>query len=289
MKTKPKAVGGIAESARGAARGAVIVDSARGAATGTEDHAVPILQASELSFGWSAERRVLEGVSLAVERGQTLVVLGPNGAGKTTLLSILTGKLAPQGGQVMLEGQRLSDYSARERAWRIAFLPQLEKLPFNYRVLDFVLMGRTPHMEALALPGAEDENAARAALDSLGMAGFEERNIGELSGGELQLVRIARCLAQGASILVLDEPVSMLDPAHARQIADALAGLAGVGKTILYTTHDIGLGIFLGGRALILAQGRVQWEGASSGLRDAEILGRAFGITFSMRELPSVF
>lgn len=276
MKTKLQPIGGIA-------------DSATGTATGTEDQATPILQASELSFGWSAERQVLDSISLEIARGQTLAILGPNGAGKTTLLSILTGKLAPQRGQVVLEGLPLSDYSARERAWRIAFLPQLEKLPFNYRVLDFVLMGRTPHMEALALPGTEDEKAARDALDSLGMASFEERNIGELSGGEFQLVRIARCLAQGASILVLDEPVSMLDPAHARQIADALAGLAAVGKTIIYTTHDIGLGIFLGGRALILAQGRVQWEGESSGLRDAEMLARAFGITFSMQEMPSVF
>lgn len=256
---------------------------------GIEDQELPILQARGLSFGWSEEHPVLKDVSLEVARGQTLAILGPNGAGKTTLLSILTGKLVPQRGQVVLEGRFLSTYSAREQAWRIAFLPQLEKLPFNYRVLDFVLMGRTPHMEIFALPGTEDEKAAQAALNFLGMASFKNRNIGELSGGEFQLVRIARCLAQGASILVLDEPVSMLDPAHARQIADALLGLISVGKTIIYTTHNIDLGIFLGGQALILAEGKVQWKGHSSELSDVEMLKRAFGITFSMRKLPSVF
>jgi iron complex transport system ATP-binding protein len=248
------------------------------------------LSAQDISFGWNEEEQpVLNSVSLEIARGQTLAILGPNGAGKTTLLSILSGRLRPRAGAVQLDGRPLASYSARERARHIAFLPQLEKLAFNYRVLDFVLMGRTPHMETLALPGLEDEAAAREALISLGMSAFEARSIGELSGGEFQLVRLARCLAQGASILFLDEPASMLDPAHARHIADALQALTQSGKTIIYTTHDIGLGIFLGGRALILGGSEVRWRGSAEQLRDPQMLAEVYGISFSIKELPSAF
>jgi len=109
------------------------------------------------------------------------------------------------------------------------------------------------------------------------------RNIGELSGGEFQLVRIARCLAQGASILILDEPASMLDPAHSRHIADVLASLADSGITIIYTTHDIELGLFLGGEALILSGGMIQWSGPAEGLHNTEILTRTYGISFQTK------
>lgn len=247
------------------------------------------LSARDIVFGWGDGPTVLDRVNLGAARGQTLAILGPNGAGKTSLLSILSGRLHPRAGTVLLEDRPLAALSARERAQRIAFLPQLEKLPFNYRVLDFVLMGRTPHMESFALPGPEDERAACESLATLGMEAFMGRNIGELSGGELQLVRIARCLAQGASMLMLDEPASMLDPAHSRHIADALLALAAAGKTIIYTTHDIGLGIFLGGRAIILAGGKIAWDGQAVGLRDTEMLARAYGISFSVKELPSAF
>ncbi len=247
------------------------------------------LSARDIVFGWGDGPTVLDRVCLEAARGQTLAILGPNGAGKTSLLSVLSGRLKPRAGSVTLENRPLGALSARERAQRIALLPQLEKLPFNYRVLDFVLMGRTPHLESFALPGPEDERAAGGALAELGMESFATRNIGELSGGELQLVRIARCLAQGAPILMLDEPASMLDPAHSRHIADALAALAAAGKTIIYTTHDIGLSIFLGGRAVIIAGGKVAWDGPAVSLRDAEMLERAYGISFTVKELPSAF
>jgi len=247
-----------------------------------------VLSARDISFRWKEDQPLLEDISLDVARGQTLAILGPNGAGKTTLLSILSGRLSPRAGSVNLDSRPLISYSARERSRLIAFLPQLEKLAFNYRVLDFVLMGRTPCMEVLALPGKEDEEAALKALSLFGLDSFSMRNIGELSGGEFQLVRIARCLAQGASILILDEPASMLDPAHSRHIADALASLADSGKTIIYTTHDIDLAIFLGGHALIISEGKIQWIGAG-GLVNEDILGRAYGISFSIKQLPSAF
>lgn len=248
-----------------------------------------VLSARDISFRWRQDQPLLEDISLDVARGQTLAILGPNGAGKTTLLSILSGRLSPRAGSISLNRRSLNSYSARERSQLIAFLPQLEKLAFNYRVMDFVLMGRTPRMEVLALPGLEDEEAALQALSLCKLDSFSMRNIGELSGGEFQLVQIARCLAQGASILILDEPASMLDPAHSRHIADVLASLADSGITIIYTTHDIELGLFLGGEALILSGGMIQWSGPAEGLHNTEILTRTYGISFSNKEIPSAF
>lgn len=249
------------------------------------------LEARELRFGWDGAHPVLGteecGISLNIGAGSCLAILGPNGVGKTTLLSILAGRLRAQSGEVRLSGRLLGEFSPRERAMRIALLPQIEKLAFNYRVLDFVLMGRTPHMESFSLPGAEDEKAARDALATVGLTSLAERNIGALSGGEFQLVRIARCLAQGAPMLILDEPASMLDPAHSRQIADVLAALQRAGKTIVYTTHDLGLAMFLGGRAVLLGRGRILWEGSADGLQDAAILERCFGLPFANRTIPS--
>ena len=248
-----------------------------------------VLSARDISFRWKEAQPLLEDISLDVARGQTLAILGPNGAGKTTLLSILSGRLSPRAGSVNLDSRPLISYSARERSRLIAFLPQLEKLAFNYRVLDFVLMGRTPCMEVLALPGKEDEEAALKALSLFGLDSFSMRNIGELSGGEFQLVRIARCLAQGASILILDEPASMLDPAHSRRIADALASLVESGKTLIYTTHDIGLVLFFRGSAVIISGGIVGWKGPVEDLHDPKLLAHTYGISFSNKEIPSVF
>lgn len=265
---------------------------AHGAASPSSAGACAI-EAREIRFGWDRKHPVLGteegGVSLDIGEGSCLAILGPNGVGKTTLLSILAGRLKPQSGAVRLMGRPLGELSPRERAMQIALLPQIEKLAFNYRVLDFVLMGRTPHMESFSLPGPEDEQTALEALATVSMEPFAGRNIGALSGGEFQLVRIARCLAQGAPLLILDEPVSMLDPAHSRQIADVLAALQRSGKTIVYTTHDMGLAMFLGGRAVLLGRGRILWEGPADGLQDAAMLERCFGLPFAIRPVPSAF
>ena len=247
-----------------------------------------MIKVSGLTKDYGA-RRAIHNLNFDAQQGEIVGFLGPNGAGKTTLLSILSGRLSPRAGSVNLDSRPLISYSARERSRLIAFLPQLEKLAFNYRVLDFVLMGRTPCMEVLALPGKEDEEAALKALSLFGLDSFSMRNIGELSGGEFQLVRIARCLAQGASILILDEPASMLDPAHSRRIADALASLVESGKTLIYTTHDIGLVLFFRGSAVIISGGIVGWKGPVEDLHDPKLLAHTYGISFSNKEIPSVF
>lgn len=197
-----------------------------------------VLSARDISFRWKEDQPLLEDISLDVARGQTLAILGPNALKNNPALhSLVASVRAPV--LVNLDSRPLISYSARERSRLIAFLPQLsEKLAFNYRVLDFVLMGRTPCMEVLALPGKEDEEAVPKALSLFGLDSFSMRNIGAVRG-EFQLVRNRALPCSRGFILILDEPASMLDPAHSRRIADALASLVESGKTLIYTTHAL--------------------------------------------------
>jgi len=247
------------------------------------------LEAEAVSFSRSGRGELLSRISLSLGAGKSIAILGANGAGKTSLLSVLAGRLKPSGGKIWIEGAELSALSPREIARKLAFLPQIERLPFNYPVLDFVLLGRAPHIPALSLPGKNDYQAARKALAEVGIADLEDRGAATLSGGEFQLVRIARCLAQEAEILLLDEPTSLLDPAHAALVAEQLSSLAKHGKAILFTTHDIGLVHSVADWAVLLHQGSVLASGPTEHPFDLATLKKAFGAEFTLQSLPSAY
>ena len=252
------------------------------------------LEARNLSFAWAARGPmtrgpILDDVSFGIGEGKKIAILGANGAGKTTLLSLLGGRLAPKTGAVLLDGSSVREFSPRALARKVAFLPQIERLSFNYRVLEFVLMGRAPHIEALAQPDADDEAAALGALSELGLESLAGRRAGELSGGEYQLVRIARCLAQEAEILLLDEPTSLLDPANAQRVARELASLASKGKTIVFTTHDMALARSLADTILMLGQRRLLRMGPPSEVLTPEFLQEAFGVEFGIGQIPTAY
>ncbi len=247
------------------------------------------LEAETVSFSRPGRGEVLTSISLSLASGRIIAILGANGAGKTSLLSVLAGRLHPSGGKVRIQGVELSALPAREIAQKLAFLPQIERLPFNYPVLDFVLLGRAPHIPALSLPGKRDYEAARRALEEVGVANLEDRGAATLSGGEFQLVRIARCLAQEAEILLLDEPTSLLDPAHAASVALQLSLLAKRGKAIIFTTHDIGLVHSVADWAILLHEGSVLASGPTVQPFDLPTLKKAFGADFSLQSLPSAY
>lgn len=253
------------------------------------------LELESVSFSRPGRPGILTNLSLGIESGGISAILGPNGAGKTTLLGLASGRLRPDGGKVLLDGHAVESLGRSALARKIAVLPQFEKLAFNYTCLDFVLMGRAPHVHPLSMPAESDHRAALEALGELGLAEFADRPAGELSGGEFQLVRFARCLAQGATILLLDEPTSMLDPANAHRTALTLSRLASMGKAILFATHDVALAAFLADEVLLLGRGGS--ESRTSGLQrgapvrilTAENLGQAFGVGFGVQNVPGVF
>jgi iron complex transport system ATP-binding protein len=214
----------------------------------------PMLRVQGLAFGF-ASREVGAGVDFELRQGETLAVLGGNGAGKTTLLRTLLGLLPARAGRVEIDGTPLATLGVQERARRIAYVPQHHVPPFAFRVLDSVLMGRAARLPAFARPGAADLAAARAALSRLRVEFLAERPVTELSGGERQLVQIARALAQETPVLVLDEPTASLDFGHRARVLAELDRLRAGGLAIVFSTHEPQHALTHADRALLIAGG----------------------------------
>ncbi len=185
----------------------------------------PALAFNDLGFAYRPGEWVLHRYSGAVPHGGTLAVLGPNGRGKSTLLKLLLGVLAPQEGRVSMLGHA-------------AFVPQLFDTAFDYSVLDMVLMGRARQIGLFAQPTRRDEEASLTALDRFGIADLALRPFGQLSGGQRQMVVLARALVAEARVLLLDEPTSALDLNNQALVLDWMRRLAGEdGLTVVFTTH----------------------------------------------------
>ena len=213
-----------------------------------------MLQVDDLAFGFGA-RRVGSDVTFALDPGETLAVLGGNGAGKTTLFRTLLGLLPAQAGSVRVAGERVDALVPAERARRLAYVPQQHMPAFGFTVLEAVLMGRAARLPTFARPGAVDRAAALGALERLGIAFLADRPVTELSGGERQLVLVARALAQEAPVLVLDEPTASLDFGNRARVLREIDRLRAAGMTIMFSTHEPDHALAHADRALLLADG----------------------------------
>lgn len=233
-----------------------------------------------------AARAALDGITFSLAAGGVFVVVGPNGSGKSTLLGLASGRLQPASGRALFDGADISALSPSARAARIAALPQSERVAFDFSCVDFVLFARAHRRSPFAAPGPEDSAAAFSALDALGVGELAQRPVTELSGGELQLVRLARCVAQEAALLVLDEPTAMLDPAHTLAVASAIRSVAASGKAVLLATHDLGFASAIADRALVIREGRAVAEDAPDRAFDFGVLEKAFGVAFTAHPAP---
>lgn len=195
-----------------------------------------LIAVRDVTFGY-AHPPVLRNISVSFQAGEVVSLLGPNGSGKTTLLKIVLGLLPPQRGDVLLEGLAIRAMTSKQLARRIAYVPQFHRIAFGYRVLDVVLMGRMPHKPFFFRYDAADERVAARALERLCIAHLKDRPYSEVSGGERQLVLIARALAQGADIFVMDEPVNGLDYGNQIRLPGRIADLSRSGYTFIKTTH----------------------------------------------------
>lgn len=185
-----------------------------------------------------ANRVLARDVSFALNEGTALAILGPNGAGKTTLFRTLLGLHPTRGGRVLVGGDTIDTLPPAELARRIAYVPQNPVAFFNFSVLDVIEMARAPHLAWYAQPGPQDREIARAALAQLGMADFASQPFAQLSGGERQLVLLARALASGARCLLLDEPTASLDFGNRLRVQDELLKLKAQGYALMFTTHE---------------------------------------------------
>jgi iron complex transport system ATP-binding protein len=241
-----------------------------------------MLRALDLSFAYGRSARakpyVLRSVSLAADRGDLIGILGPNGSGKTTLLKILAGALSPQSGSVTLEGRSLSEWSQREIARRVALVPQETHAPFDFSVLDIVLMGRFPHLGAFALEGPEDLAIAHRALLETGTTEFSERLFNTLSGGEKQRVVIASALAQSPQLLLLDEPTASLDVGHQIEVQTLLRRLNADGVTMVLSTHDLNLAAALCRSLILIRNGQVIASGSTEDVLTQATVRELYGV-----------
>ncbi len=234
-----------------------------------------------------APRPAVDGAGFTLERGRVIALVGANGAGKSTLLAIAAGRMRPETGEATADGQNLSRLPPRVLARTIASLPQSERVPFDFSCLEFALFGTAAHVNPFAFPGEAEIEKARRALGVLGVGYLEERPVTGISLGELQLVRIARCVVQDAPWMLLDEPTAMLDPCHARAVGSAIRSLAEAGRGIFFSTHDIAFAASVADGALSLKAGRVIASGAASEVLVPAVLEETFGVPFEMRSVPA--
>lgn len=246
-----------------------------------------MLQVEGLHFAYAGAPPLLVDVSFDLLRGQTLCLLGPNGSGKTSLMRCVLGLEALGAGRVRVEGQDLAALSPKRRAQHMAYVPQSSAVAFPFTVFDVVLMGRSAHLRFMADPDDSDRRWALDALDRLQILHLRERLFEQLSGGERQLVLLARALAQQARLLVMDEPCAALDLGHQVQVLQAMQSLAAEGYAILLSTHLPEQAFALQAQVALLVQGRLQGPAPAAQMLTAQALSGLYGTPVDLLEVSS--
>ncbi|OAI28397.1 ABC transporter [Methylosinus sp. R-45379] len=243
------------------------------------------LRGVDLHFS-RGKRRVLEGATLGFGTGEIVALLGANGAGKSTLFRLLLGFLTASSGEVRLDGLPLASFSRREIAKRVAYVPQGHVTPFPYTVREVVTLGRLPETGLLRAPRAEDREIVESVIARLGMERLIDRPYTEISGGERQLTLIARALAQGARLLVMDEPATGLDYGYQLRLMRHLSDLTADGHGVLVSTHHPEHAMQLATRIAILNEGRIEADGAPQAVVTAERISRLYGVEVAVFDDP---
>ena len=248
-----------------------------------------LLCVEDLRFAYDGERRpVVDGVSFRLGSGEVLAILGPNGAGKTTLLYILLGILKAQSGQIWLDGRELSTCTRSEISRVVGLVPQFEHVAFEYSVEEYVLMGRAPHLGMLELPTQDDDRLAVEALDQLGLLALRHRSMLELSGGERQMVVLARALAQQARLLLMDEPLAHLDLSNKGRILAVIRRLSEAGVAVVFTTHEPDMVQGVAHRLLLMREGQVVASGQTEAVLTSETLSQTYGVPIRVIHVDGV-
>lgn len=248
---------------------------------------MPILDVQNLRAGYG-DGAVVEDIRFSLERGEFVTILGPNGSGKSTLIKSAQGLLKDTSGEVRVDGLDLFRLKRRDIAKKIAFVPQIFDLTFEFSVWEVVSMGRYMHQPRLSGPFPSDNRLIDEALNLLEIAPLRDKKIAHLSGGERQRVFIARALAQDTPLLFLDEPTAHLDINYGLEIFQILEGLQKErGKTILCTEHNINLVIPYSQRIVFLKGGKIRAQGPPASLITQDNIRDVFQADVEIRENPS--
>ena len=242
------------------------------------------IEVKNLSFSYG-DRPVLHDISFRVEPGEFLSILGPNGVGKSTLFRCVLGLLSGYSGQVLVCGRDARTMTVQEAAKHIAYIPQSSNPAFNYSVFDIILMGATAGLSRFRSPGKQEVERCQWALDKIGIADLSFRCFHRLSGGEKQLVMIARALTQDAPILMLDEPTANLDFGNQLRVLQQVQSLAREGYTVIQTTHHPEQSYLFSDRILAIQKGQVLKDGPPAKVLTADTMRALYGVDVDVLSL----
>ncbi|MFF7008998.1 ABC transporter ATP-binding protein [Streptomyces fimicarius] len=243
------------------------------------------LAARGITVGYGG-RPVIDALDVAIPPGVVTTIIGPNGCGKSTLLRTLTRLLKPAGGTVVLDGEDIGRLRTRDVAKKLGLLPQAPVAPEGLTVADLVARGRHPHQSWLRQWSSDDADVVRRALAMTGVADLAERPVDSLSGGQRQRVWISMTLAQGTDLLLLDEPTTYLDLAHAIDVLDLVDDLHESGCTVVMVLHDLNLATRYSDNLVVMRDGAILAQGHPRDVITAELLYEAFGLQAKVIEDP---
>lgn len=231
---------------------------------------------ADIKTNIKADVLVLNDVSFSISSGEMIAFLGKNGAGKTTLLRIIPSFLTPLGGDVLIDGVSVRSMSLQDKAKAIAYIPQFSQTAFAYTVRESVLMGKSPHISLFNKPSKNDERRALEILEELGILALADRPTNKISGGERQLVLIARALMQDAKLLILDEPTSFLDYSNQLLVLEKTYELVKKGYACLYSTHNPDLALAYSTRVLAMDKGKIAFSKKPEELEGSDALSSIY-------------
>jgi iron complex transport system ATP-binding protein len=235
------------------------------------------MEARHVEFAYPGGSRAIRDVSLSIEAATLTAVIGSNGSGKSTLIRLLAGLLRPAAGEFLLKGKPLDSWPPRLRAREIAYMPQATMTVFPFRAIEVVLSGRTPHAPQFGFESERDHAIALEALEAAGAAHLAERQVTALSGGEKQMVILARALAQQPRVLLLDEPAAALDLKHRAELMRTLARLRDThGLSVVLITHDLQLTGSLFDRIVALRCGELIAQGRPEEILQSTLLAEIY-------------
>lgn len=246
-----------------------------------------MLEVDSLAYSYG-NGPVFENVSFSLKKGDVMCILGPNGAGKSTLIKCIAGIFKPAAGSVRIMGEDTASLGAMEIARSIGYVPQQNEVIFPFTVLDFVVMGRTPHIPLFSSPNNKDMDIAREALSMVGVADLADRTVSSLSGGQRQIVLIARALAQQPALLLLDEPTAHLDFGNQILVLETVQKLAAKGMSILMNTHMPDHAFLVGNSAAALTENKLVAVGEVKTVVNSQIMSSLYGVKVAVREMEDI-
>lgn len=237
-----------------------------------------ILEVENAAFSYNRKRPVFHDISFAVAQGEILSILGRNGIGKSTLIKCILNLMPLQKGRVRLSGKNISSLKLMDMASMVGYVPQMSQVVFPFSVSEFVLMGRAPYISMFKTPGRADSRMTARTLEKVGISHLAHKSIGDISGGERQMVMIARAINQSPRLLILDEPTSHLDVANQIKVLSIIEMLSNEGISVIMTTHFPDHGFLLSQRIAVMQHGRFIAVGNAGEVLTPRILFEAYGV-----------